>query len=162
MRVETAQAKKSPFVTLINTVTHSEQETFNLGKEFSNSICPNNVIALSGELGSGKTRFIQGICAGLHVTQDVTSPTFTLINEYIGRLPVYHFDFYRISSTEEVLMLGDEEYFYSNGVCLIEWADRITGILPSERIDICLKHLYETGKENKRHIHIRRISDLTR
>ena len=100
-----------------------------------------------------------GVCAGLEVKQNITSPTFTLINEYRGRLPVYHFDFYRISSLEEAIALGIEEYFYGDGVCLIEWAERIAKVLPPDRFEVYLKHLYEPGGENKRWIQVRRVNN---
>lgn len=89
-----------------------------------------DVICMVGDLGAGKTTFIQALAAGLGVEDYVTSPTFTLINEYEGRIPLYHFDVYRIDHIDEMENLGYEEYFYGDGICAIEWADLIKDILP--------------------------------
>ena len=160
MRVDPAKITESTFVTLVDRQTLDELETVELGREFAELLSPGCVVAVFGELGSGKTRFIKGVCAGLEVKQSITSPTFTLINEYRGRLPVYHFDFYRISSLEEAMALGIEEYFYGDGVCLIEWAERISKVLPPDRFEVYLKHLYEPGGENKRWIQVRRVNNF--
>ena len=135
--------------------TFSENETIILGTKIARFLTTGDVIALFGELGSGKTCIIKGICQGLAVKEDVTSPTFTIINEYINKFPIYHFDFYRINSDDEIYGLGYEEYFYGSGICLIEWADRIEKFLPSNRIEIHLKNIFEEGKENIREIKIR-------
>ena len=91
------------------------------------------VVALNGELGSGKTQFVKGLASGLGFTGEVTSPTFTLIHEYVGgRLPIYHFDFYRLENEDEALQLGLEEYFLSNGLCVIEWAGKFRCLIPSD------------------------------
>jgi len=155
---QTRNHKKSPFMTLMNKVTQNEQETFELGNQFAKFLSAGSVVALFGQLGSGKTRFIQGVCAGLNVRQNVKSPSFTLINEYHSHLKVYHFDFYRIFSVDEAIALGAEEYFYGDGICLIEWADRVLDILPAERFEIFLKQRYEPDWETKREIHVRRIA----
>lgn len=90
-----------------------------------------DVIALTGDLGAGKTQFVKGFVAELRSNDQVTSPTFTLIHEYSGgRLPVYHFDFYRLESADEVARLGFDEYLFGDGVCIIEWADRFPELLP--------------------------------
>ncbi len=138
----------------------SESETKQFGTRLSPLIRPGDVIAFFGELGSGKTCLIKGLCRGLKVQEDVTSPTFTLINEYTGTYPIYHFDFYRIESEDEMYGLGYEEYFYNQGVCLIEWADRIAQFLPKDRIEIHLKSFYELGQENIRQIDIRMMGEL--
>jgi tRNA threonylcarbamoyladenosine biosynthesis protein TsaE len=109
-----------------------------LGELLGASLAPGSVVALFGELGAGKTRFIQGVCRALGVARFVASPSFVLINEYRGRMPVYHFDFYRIQREEELAELGLEEYFYGEGVCLIEWAERALRLLPPERIDVAI------------------------
>jgi tRNA threonylcarbamoyladenosine biosynthesis protein TsaE len=89
------------------------------------------VLALCGELGAGKTQFVKGLAAGLGYQGEVTSPTFTLIHEYLGgRLPLYHFDFYRLETEDEALRLGLEEYFLGDGVCVVEWADKFPALLP--------------------------------
>ena len=150
---------KSPFVILMNKVTQSEKETFELGEKFAENLNTGDVVALFGELGSGKTRMIQGICSGLGVQELVSSPTFTLINQYYGRVTVYHFDFYRLSSIEEVRNIGSEEYFYNNGVSLIEWADRIADLLPPKRYEIILDHVFDENSQNIRKIQIYHIDN---
>jgi tRNA threonylcarbamoyladenosine biosynthesis protein TsaE len=118
----------------------SAEETFNVGKHLGTLLNSGDLVAFSGDLGAGKTCCIQGIAAGLGV-QDITlvnSPTFTLIQEYQGRLPIYHFDVYRLSHEDDLYDLGYEEYFYGDGVTLIEWAERITAFLPAEHIAVNL------------------------
>jgi tRNA threonylcarbamoyladenosine biosynthesis protein TsaE len=119
--------------------TSEAEETHNFGFEFSKQLSPGSIICFYGDLGAGKTTCIKGICAGLGVSQPVTSPTFTLINEYNGRLPIYHFDFYRIGSSNETFELGLDEYFFGEGVCLIEWPDVINELLPPNRFEFHLK-----------------------
>ena len=126
-------------IKILENITHSPEETFAIGVEFSKQILPGSVLCFKGDLGAGKTVCIKGICAGLGVTEHVTSPTFTLINEYNGRLPIYHFDFYRIQSDYDVVDLGLEEYFDGDGVCLIEWPDVIESLLPKKRYEFRLK-----------------------
>jgi tRNA threonylcarbamoyladenosine biosynthesis protein TsaE len=119
------------------TLTHSEEETTALGTSFAKSLRPGDVIALFGDLGSGKTRFVQGVCRGLGVKEHVASPTFTIVNEYlVGTQSIYHFDFYRITSLAELREIGFEEYLSGNGICLIEWADRVRDALPQRRYDV--------------------------
>jgi len=108
---------------------------------------PGDIIAISGELGTGKTVLIKGIATGLDIDQrDVTSPTFTLMNEYKGRLPVYHFDAYRMHRAEEIEDLGADDYFFGEGVSLIEWADRVAKSLPADRLEIHAAHVSETRR----------------
>jgi len=103
-------------------------------------------------LGSGKTTCVKGICAGLGVEEEVTSPTFTLINEYQGRLPVFHFDFYRISSVNELRDLGLDEYFYGDGICLIEWPEIVTDMLPKHHFEVHLFWKFQPEWEHRREI----------
>ncbi len=131
------------------TVTSCSEETQALGRQLAAGLEPGDVIAMIGELGSGKTCIIQGICQGLDVVDDVTSPTFTLINEYQGRLPVYHFDLYRLDDSESVLDIGFDEYVDGDGVCLIEWADKFPEILPEDRTEIRLNVLDADRRELK-------------
>lgn len=118
--------------------TRSAEETVELGRKIGTVLKPNDVIALIGDLGAGKTTIIQGIAAGLGVKDYVTSPTFVIINEYEGRLPFYHVDLYRLDEGLEIDDLGIEEYFSRGGVCVIEWAERLGKMLPknSEKIEI--------------------------
>ncbi len=125
--------------------THSAQETFALGKKVGENAAAGQVYALTGDLGVGKTVFTQGLAAGLGITEPVNSPTFTIMQIYEeGRLPFYHFDVYRIGDISEMEEIGYEEFFYGEGVCLIEWAELVEEILPEgcRRITIA-KNLVE-------------------
>ncbi len=138
-------------------ITNSPEETLRVGEKFAGRLKPGSVVALIGDLGSGKTTFIKGVCRGLNVVEESTSPTFTLINEYTGKFPVYHFDFYRIEKASEIYEIGSDEYFYDSGVCLIEWADKVIDFLPKNRIEIYLKNCYREGLENTRKIVVREL-----
>jgi tRNA threonylcarbamoyladenosine biosynthesis protein TsaE len=133
-----------------------ERDTQRLGAALAKVLPPGTVIGLIGTLGAGKTRLVQAVAAALGVPPgNVTSPTFVLVNEYIGgRLPVYHFDTYRLKDEDEFLELGPGEYFDSNGLVFIEWADRVIDLLPNERIEIEI----EVTDETQRHITIRGTS----
>ena len=119
-------------------ISQSEADTDRIGAELAAELKPGTIIALIGTLGAGKTRLVQAISAALGVPRDaVTSPTFVLVNEYRqGRLPIFHFDAYRLKDIDEFLELGPEEYFDSDGLTFIEWADRVEEALPKERIEI--------------------------
>ena len=119
--------------------TETAAETGWLGERLGSLLAPGQVICLQGELGAGKTCFAQGIARGLAVTAPVTSPTFTLINEYHGRFPLYHMDFYRLADPLELEDLGYAEYFYGAGVTLIEWPERAAALLPAERLEVLLR-----------------------
>ena len=136
--------------------TFSPEETKEFGRTLAKELKAGSVVALTGPLGSGKTVLIQGICSGLGVTESVTSPSFVIINEYPGRVKVYHFDLYRLENIEEFIKLGYEEYFYGNGITLIEWAEKIKNFLPQERMEINLEIL----SEKERRISVRRFEGL--
>jgi tRNA threonylcarbamoyladenosine biosynthesis protein TsaE len=125
----------------------STEDTLRLGQRIGSFLKANDVIALTGQLGAGKTTLIQGIAAGLGVRDHVTSPTFIIINEYAGRLPLYHIDLYRLDEGLAVADLGIEEYFTRGGVCVIEWAERLKGLLPSGAGKIELKIISEEERE---------------
>jgi len=126
----------------------SPQDTYNLGLKLGKQAKAGQVFTLCGDLGVGKTLFSQGLAAGLGITQPVNSPTFTIIQEYDdGRLPLYHFDMYRISDISEVDEIGFEDYVYGQGVSLIEWANLIEEILPPKRTDIIIEKDIELGFE---------------
>lgn len=125
--------------------THSPEETWKLATELAGDLAPGTVIALHGDLGAGKTCFIQGYAAALGIDEPVTSPTYTLIGEYEGRLPLHHIDLYRLSGPEEALGLGLEEYFDVNGITAIEWAERAEGLLPPDLLHIQIKVDKHTG-----------------
>ena len=115
----------------------SEAETQQLGRSLGKATQPGLVVALIGNLGAGKTRFVQAAAEGLDIPREaVNSPTFVLIHEYEGRLPVYHFDTYRLGDIDEFLELGADEYMSGDGVCFIEWADRMEEVLPKDRLTI--------------------------
>jgi tRNA threonylcarbamoyladenosine biosynthesis protein TsaE len=133
---------------ILKIASYSPLQTQQLGKELGSILPAGSLIALVGELGSGKTYLAQGIIRGLGVaTSYITSPSYTLINEYRGRYPVYHFDLYRLENTQQVEELGYEEYFSSHGVTIIEWADRIRELLPRYHLEIRLKGLAEDTRE---------------
>lgn len=119
-------------------VSRSVAETIALGERLGALVRPGDFIALTGELGSGKTHFARGVAAGVGVEPSVpvTSPTYTIMNLYTGRFPLYHFDLYRLAGDQEAAELGFEEYFYGDGVCLVEWAERWQDILPEERLTV--------------------------
>ncbi len=125
--------------------TRSAEETIDLGKRIGKLLRLGDVVALIGKLGSGKTTLAQGLARGLGVKKRdyVTSPSFTLIKEYKGKLPVYHIDLYRIDNLREVYDLGYEEYFYGEGVTIIEWAEKVRKLLPQEVMIINLEIIAE-------------------
>ncbi len=125
--------------------THSPDETWALAEELAGECGPGTVIALHGKLGAGKTCFIQGFAAALGITEPITSPTYTLIGEYQGRLPLHHIDLYRLAGPSEALGLGLEEYFDVNGITAIEWAERADGLLPPGLLHVCIDADEQTG-----------------
>jgi tRNA threonylcarbamoyladenosine biosynthesis protein TsaE len=125
----------------------SEAETRAFGLSLAQSLMPGDVLALIGELGTGKTALTRAIAEGLGVDEQVTSPTFTLVKEYrTGRLPLFHFDVYRLADGQELMDTGADEYFDANGVCVIEWADRIAKILPDDTKCIFIEYGVEEGE----------------
>lgn len=112
--------------------SHNPQETLEIGERFAAELAAGAVLALCGDLGAGKTQFVKGLALGLGCESPVTSPTFTLIHEYAGgRFPLFHADLYRLESPEEALQIGLEEYFFSAGVTVVEWADKFPELLPA-------------------------------
>ncbi len=122
------------------------EETYALGKSLGEAAKPGDVVCLNGDLGVGKTVFTQGFAAGLGITEPVNSPTFTIVQEYHdGRLPLYHFDVYRIGDISEMDEVGYEDYFFGEGVCLIEWSNLIEEILPDRLISVTIKKDLQKG-----------------
>lgn len=128
-------------------LSRSEKETFDIGVEIGKRLQTGDVISLTGDLGAGKTHLTKGIAAGLGVDDYVTSPTFTIVNEYQGRLPFYHFDVYRINDIQEMYEIGFDEYLFGNGVCIVEWGDMVDELLPESTTHIFMKNIDDTTRE---------------
>jgi tRNA threonylcarbamoyladenosine biosynthesis protein TsaE len=130
-------------------ISNSAAETDSFGRQFAGNVKPGDVLALTGELGSGKTQFVKGLVAAIGATIPATSPTFTLIHEYSGgRLPIYHFDIFRIEDRQSGERLGLDDYFFGDGVSVIEWADRFPDLIPENAHWIS----FETKSETQRAI----------
>lgn len=126
--------------------TMSPEETFELGKRIGESAKSGQIICLNGDLGVGKTVFTQGFAQGLGIEESVNSPTFTIIQIYDeGRMPLYHFDVYRIGDPEEMYEIGYEEYFFGEGVCLIEWSELIEELIPNEAASVLIEKNLDKG-----------------
>lgn len=126
--------------------TYSPKETFELGEKIGKEAKAGTVYTLNGDLGVGKTVFTQGVAKGLGITEPVNSPTFTIVQIYDeGRMPFYHFDVYRIGDVEEMEEIGYQEYFYGDGLCIIEWASLIEEILPKDCKSITIEKDLEKG-----------------
>lgn len=125
----------------------SAEETYALGKKLGEEAKPGAVYCLSGDLGVGKTVFTKGFAVGLGVTDTVNSPTFTIVQEYQGRLPFYHFDVYRIEEPEEMEEIGYEDYFYGDGACMIEWAELIEELIPADAVKVCISKDLQKGTD---------------
>ena len=137
--------------------TYSPEETFMLGKMLGESCLPGEIYTLTGDLGVGKTLLTKGFAEGLGIREPVNSPTFTILQIYEeGRMPLYHFDVYRIGDVEEMDEIGWEDYFYGEGVCLIEWADLIAEIVPKQHTRLTIRKDLEKGFDY-REIEIQRL-----
>lgn len=135
--------------TLLPSTTYSPAETERLGQRLAALLVPGDVLALHGDLGAGKTHLVRGLCAGLGLDpEQVSSPTFTLVQEYAGRVPVYHFDAYRLRHADELLELGFDEYVEAGGICVVEWPERVAVLLPEATRHLCLTH----GGGDVRHV----------
>lgn len=129
----------------------SEEMTFNIGKELGKKADKGEIICLEGDLGVGKTVFTKGFAEGLDIEDNIDSPTFTIVQEYLeGRIPLYHFDVYRIGDISEMDEIGYEDYFFGEGVCLIEWASRIEELLPEAAVHIKIEKDLAKGFEYRR------------
>lgn len=128
-------------------LSNSEQETETLGARLGRRVAPGTVIAYTGDLGAGKTAFTRGLARGLGVTDRVTSPTFTIVNEYEGgRLPLFHFDMYRLGSSDELYDIGWEDYLARNGVCAVEWSENVDDALEADAIRVDLRRGDDAGQ----------------
>ena len=128
-------------------ISSSETETFNLGVRLGEKLKAGTVLSLNGDLGAGKTQLTKGIAKGMGIEDYVTSPSFTILNEYEGRVRLYHFDVYRIEDVNEMYEIGFEEYLFGDGVCIVEWGDMVEEILPENTIHIKIKRLDEDKRE---------------
>ena len=131
--------------------TWSAEETYELGKKLGKEAKPGQIYTLNGDLGVGKTVFTQGVADGLGITESVNSPTFTIVQVYEdGRIPFYHFDVYRIGDVEEMEEIGYQDYFYGEGLCIIEWAELISEIIPEDAKRITIEKNLEKGFDYRR------------
>lgn len=136
--------------------SYSPEETEKIAYEFSQRLNAGDVVCMYGELGAGKTAFVRGIARGLGIKDHITSPTFTIVNEYCGKMPLYHFDVYRIADEDEMYEIGYEEYIDGDGVSVIEWPQLIKDILPKSYYSVKIDRNYEAG-EHSRIITIERV-----
>ena len=142
------------------TETHNSKETYELGFNMGKSAKAGDVYCLDGDLGVGKTVFTQGFAKGLGINEPINSPTFTIVQEYNGgRLPFYHFDVYRIGDVTEMDEIGYEEYFFSDGVCLVEWGHLIAELLPQETIMVTIEKVLDKGFDYRK-ITVRGLNEL--
>ena len=131
--------------------SYSTEDTFEYAKKLGKNAKPGQVYTLTGDLGVGTTVFTKGFASGLSIDEPVDSPTFTIVKEYLsGRLNFYHFDVYRIGDVSEMDEIGYEDYFYSDGVCIIEWANLIEEIIPSDAISVTIEKNLEKGFDYRR------------
>jgi len=128
-------------------ISDNEDSTLGIAQSFAESLNAGDVVLLNGNLGAGKTVFARGVARGLGIEDEITSPTFTLIHEYAGSLPLYHMDLYRMKGSHDLIDLGIEDYLYGDGVCIIEWPDKLEELKPVNVIEITLKQLSASTRE---------------
>lgn len=129
-------------------ISSSVTETIQYGRSFAAQLKPGDVVCLRGDLGAGKTHFVKGLASFFEVKEDaVTSPTFTLINEYPGKIPIFHFDCYRMKSEQEALEIGAEEYLFGEGISVVEWPEKIANLLPPESVWVTITRKGESKRE---------------
>lgn len=126
-------------------IVDNTDSTMKLGKKIGSLVHPGDIICITGDLGAGKTHFTKGVAEGLNISEPITSPTFTIVNEYEGRLKLYHFDVYRVCDPEEIEAIGFDEYIFSDAVSIIEWSNFIEELIPREHIWVDIKKLPELG-----------------
>lgn len=128
-------------------IIRNESDARDFGFDLAEKLCPNTVVALVGDLGTGKTTLTKYIAEGLGIKERITSPTFTIVCEYhSGRLPLYHFDVYRLENADDLFEIGAEEYFYAGGVSVVEWADRVAEILPDDALCVFMEYGEKEGE----------------
>lgn len=126
-------------------ISNSLNQTIKIAKDFAKTLKPNDVVLLKGEMGAGKTAFTKGVAKGLNISQDITSPTYAYMNDYDGKL--YHYDCYRLTSGEDAEALGLTDYFYLGGICVIEWSENISSVLPKNTITVKIEKLGEKSRK---------------
>ncbi len=131
-------------------IVTSVEETYKIGELIGSLVNSGDIICLIGDLGTGKTHLTKGIAKGLGVEDHITSPTFTIVNEYIGRLKLYHFDVYRVSDPEEIAAIGFDEYIFSDAVSIIEWANYIQELIPPNNLTITIEKSVEFGEDYRK------------
>ena len=141
---------------LLEKIVHSPQQSEKIARQLAEKLNPGDVVALYGELGTGKTFLVKAICRFFKMSQEATSPSFTIINEYFNdkNLYIYHFDFYRLKNEAEIQNLGLDEFFYNDYICLIEWPDKVRNFLPESRWEVYLN--FVDGEPEARNIRIER------
>ena len=127
-------------------LSHNVTETEALGQRLAKLLRPGDVLAYYGDLGAGKTAFTRGLAAGLGCTGRVTSPTFTIVNEYDGPIPLFHFDMYRLGDSDELFDIGWEDYLVRNGVCAVEWSERVADALPEDVVTVTIRRCEENDE----------------
>ncbi len=127
--------------------THSEAETVSAGEALGGELTPGDVLAFYGDLGAGKTAFIRGVARGLGITSRVSSPTFTIVNEYPGPVPLFHFDMYRLASSDELFEIGWEDYLARGGVCCVEWTENVEDAMPEDAVSVVIE---KTGENSRK------------
>lgn len=138
--------------TVYEIITHSAEETEGVGMSLAEKAGPGAVIAMRGGLGAGKTAFVRGFASAMGVSDRVTSPTFTIVNEYEGRIPIFHFDMYRLSGSDELFEIGWEDYIARNGVCIVEWSENTDDIFDSGTITVTIEKLSDSDRKITIHI----------
>ncbi|MCL4538892.1 MAG: tRNA (adenosine(37)-N6)-threonylcarbamoyltransferase complex ATPase subunit type 1 TsaE [Bacteroidetes bacterium] len=128
-------------------ISKSEAETIEKGMEFAKQLRPGSFVALYGDLGAGKTQFVKGVCRNFEVRETVNSPTFTIVNEYHGKIPVFHIDLYRMKDLDEIFGIGFDEYLDAGGICLVEWAEKLDGIIPDSRYEVKMSIVDDSTRE---------------
>ena len=131
---------------MMTRISRSERETEQMGEALAKRLKPGAVVALFGDLGMGKTAFVRGMAAALGSSERVTSPTFTLVNEYPGKLRLYHFDMYRLSGPEELFDIGWEDYLDAGGICAVEWSENVASALPPESVRVVIERLDDSSR----------------
>jgi tRNA threonylcarbamoyladenosine biosynthesis protein TsaE len=130
----------------MNFITNTVEETIELGKKIGRSLNPGDIVCIDGDLGSGKTHLTKGIALGLGIDEHITSPTFNIVNEYEGRIKLYHFDVYRVNDPDEIAAIGFDEYIFSDAASVIEWSDYIKELIPDDHIQINIANESETRR----------------